>query len=71
MTDRIALAEARAGDMVEVVGHRVPDVPRLGKILEVHGAASRPSLLVEWEDGHESLLYPGSDVAVLRGRDGG
>lgn len=66
MTDHISLADVLVGDVVEVVGHHVADAPRSGRILEVHSTAPRPSFRVEWEDGHVSLLYPGSDVVVSR-----
>jgi len=57
---------ARPGDLVEVVGHHVGDAPRTGEILEVLGDEDRRHFRVRWEDGHESLLYPGADVAVRR-----
>jgi Domain of unknown function (DUF1918) len=64
--DQISLDEVRAGDVVEVVGHRVADAPRSGRVLEVHRTSPRPSFRVEWEDGHVSLLYPGSDIVISR-----
>lgn len=66
MTEHVSLADVHVGDIVEVVGHYVADAPRSGRILEVHGTAPRPSFHVKWEDGHVSLLYPGSDVVVSR-----
>jgi len=66
MTRQIPLGEARVGDIVGVVGHRVADTPRNGEIVEVVAGSPHPSLRVKWEDGHISRLYPGSDVVVLR-----
>ena len=52
-------APAVPGDVVEVSGRRVGDHSRIGEILEVLGPPEHPHYLVRWEDGHESILYPG------------
>jgi hypothetical protein len=65
-TRQIPLGEARVGDNVGVVGHRVADTPRSGEIVEVVAGSPHPSLRVKWEDGHVSLLVPSSDVVVSR-----
>ena len=57
--------DATRGWVVEVVGHRVGEAARTGEIVEVLGPADGPHYRVRWADGHESLVYPGSDV-VLR-----
>jgi hypothetical protein len=57
----------RAGDIVEISGHRLGDVRRIGQILEVQGERGHEHFRVCWEDGHESLVYPSSD-AVVRAR---
>jgi len=58
--------DATRGWVVEVVGHRVGEAARTGEIVEVLGAAdAQPHYRVRWADGHESVVYPGSDV-VLR-----
>jgi len=54
---------ARPGDVVVVTGHRVGDTQQLGEILEVLGD-ERPHYRVRWEDGHESMFFPGSDATV-------
>jgi hypothetical protein len=56
---------AAPGWIVEVTGHRLGDAPRSGEILAVIGDAQHPHYRVRWEDGRESLFFPGSDV-VLR-----
>ena len=58
-------AEVLAGDRVEIVGHRVGDASRGGEIVEVLGAAPNQHFRIRWQDGHMSLLYPSSDVAVI------
>lgn len=55
---------AEKGDVVEVSGRRVGDPGRKGEILEVLGAAARPHYLVRWEDGHESVFYPGEGTTI-------
>ncbi len=55
----------QAGWIVEVAGHRVGDAPRSGEVLEVLGSPESPHYRVRWENGHESLFFPSSDV-VLR-----
>ena len=57
--------EAHRGDVVEVSGRRVGDPGRVGELLEVLGAPGRPHYLVRWEDGRESVLYPG-EVTTIR-----
>ena len=64
MTDKTS-AEVLAGDRVEVVGHRVGEVARGGEIVEVLGKAPAQHFRVRWQDEHESLLYPSTDVVII------
>jgi len=57
---------ARKGDSIVVEGHRVGAGGRRGKILEVHGPAKHAHYRVRWEDGHESIFYPGGDALIVR-----
>lgn len=57
-------ATTRRGDVVEVSGRRVGDVPRLGEILDVLGEPGHEHYRVRWDDGHESILYPGETTAI-------
>lgn len=54
----------QAGDIVVITGHRLGEVERTGEILEVLGAVAKPHYRVRWEDGHETVFYPGSDASV-------
>jgi Ala-tRNA(Pro) deacylase len=54
------------GDMVVVSGRRVGEPARQGEILEVLGRLDHPHFRVRWEDGHESILYPGETTSVKR-----
>jgi prolyl-tRNA editing enzyme YbaK/EbsC (Cys-tRNA(Pro) deacylase) len=50
--------------VIQIAGRRVGDVPRAGEILEVLGRPDRIHYRVRWEDGHETIFYPGSDTRV-------
>ncbi len=55
---------AQKGDRLVIRGHHVGDLDRDGEILEVgeHGA---PPYRVRWsDDGHEGLIFPGSDAVI-------
>lgn len=56
---------AKSGDRLVIRGHRVGEVDRDALILEVRGENGAPPYLVRWgDDGHEALVYPGSDAAI-------
>jgi len=58
---------AKPGDQLVIRGHRVGDRGKSAEILEVRGTKEDPSYLVRWEaDGHEAVLYPGSDAVIER-----
>jgi hypothetical protein len=42
----------------------VGKVDRVGEIVEVRGTDGGPPYLVRFDDGHESLVFPGSDTTV-------
>jgi hypothetical protein len=56
--------EAHRGDVVEVSGRRVGDPGRMGELLEVLGAPEHQHFLVRWEDGRESVFYPGEGTTI-------
>ena len=60
----VTITAASAGDLVEVVGHRVGNAARCGEILEVLGKPPHVHFRVRWDDEHESLLYAGSDIVI-------
>jgi len=55
---------AAPGDRLFVKGHWVGDEAKDGEIIDVLGEDGAPPYVVRWEDGHESRVYPGSDVHV-------
>jgi hypothetical protein len=57
---------ARAGNWVVVHRHSVGEHERTGLILEVLGAPGHERYRVRWDEEHESILYPGSDVTIRK-----
>ena len=55
---------AEIGDLIEITGHSVGDAPRTAEILEVIGELGREHFRVRWEDGHESIFFPGVDATI-------
>jgi len=58
--------EATVGDTVEVSGRRVGDPGRRGEIVEVLDGDEHAHFRVRWEDGHETVLYPGEATTFRR-----
>ena len=54
----------RPGDVLVVDGRTSHDGRRIGEIIEVIGPGEREHYRVRWEDGRESIVYPGSDAHV-------
>jgi hypothetical protein len=57
-------------DRIWVDSHAVGGPRRTGEIVEVLGAPDRARYRVRWEDGRETIVYPGSDasLSVSRGK---
>lgn len=66
MTKTLHGEPARAGDEIVITGHTVGDAPRTAVILEVLGEAGTERFRVRWEDGHESIFFPGDDAMIRR-----
>jgi hypothetical protein len=60
--------EATQGDRIVVRGRNVGSADRHGVILEVRGQGGAPPYLVRFDDGHETVMYPGGDFAVDHGQ---
>ena len=54
----------RAGDLLIIASHRVGQPAQFAEVLEVIEASSGQHYRVRWDDGHESIFFPGSDAAV-------
>jgi RimK family alpha-L-glutamate ligase len=57
---------ARPGDEITITGHAVGDSPRTAVILDVLGEPGHERFRVRWEDGHESIFFPGEDAVIRR-----
>ena len=56
--------QLKAGARVEVESESTERAPRMGVIEEVLREAPSPRYRIRWDDGHESIFYPGSDAHV-------
>jgi hypothetical protein len=56
--------QATVGERLLIRGRTVGSTDRHGEIVEVRGADGAPPYLVRFDDGHESLVFPGSDCVV-------
>jgi rRNA processing protein Gar1 len=59
-----SIRSGHKGDIVVISGHHVGEPERLGEILEVLGEADHVHFRVRWEDGSDSVFYPGSDASI-------
>jgi len=56
---------AKPGDRLVIKSNRVGRSERVAEIVEVRGEHGKPPYLVRWTaDGHEAIVYPGSDALV-------
>ncbi len=56
---------ATVGDRIIVQAEMTDRPNRLGTVREVLGTEVAEHYRVDWDDGHQSLLYPGPDTRVL------
>ncbi len=56
--------QAHVGDRLLVHSRAVGIPEQTGEIVEVRGADGTPPYIVRFGDGHESLVFPGSDCVV-------
>lgn len=56
--------KATVGERILIHGKSVGAADRHGEIVEVRGDDGGPPYLVRFEDGHESLVYPGTDSEI-------
>ena len=59
-----ATMHAAIGERLVIHGKQVGQADRHGEILEVRGADGGPPYVVRFDDGHETLLYPGADCEL-------
>ena len=66
MTATLGTKHVEPGDIVETSRRHVGDGGRRGEILAVLGTDDHVHYIVRWEDGHESILYPGEGTTIRR-----
>ncbi len=64
MTSSDTPLHARPGDRLVVRGHHQGEPQRDAEVLKALGDEGGPPYLVRWEDGHETEVFPGSDVFI-------
>ncbi|WP_020577552.1 DUF1918 domain-containing protein [Actinopolymorpha alba] len=57
---------AKVGDRLHVYGRHVGNPAKVGRIVEVRGEDGSPPYVVQFDDGHEALVFPGPDAVVQR-----
>ena len=57
---------AVVGDRLHVRGNAVGHPDRTGEIVEVRDSGGAPPYLVQFDDGHTCLIFPGPDAIVER-----
>jgi hypothetical protein len=58
--------KATQGDRITIRGKTVESADRHGQIVEVRGADGAPPYQVRFDDGHETIVFPGGDFVVDR-----
>ena len=53
------------GDQIVVDGVHVNDPPRHGEIVAVLGTDDGEHFRVRWDDGHESIFFPGATTHLV------
>jgi hypothetical protein len=51
-------------DLVVIPAHRVGEHERVGEILELAGEPGHERYRVRWDDGRESVFYPGRHATI-------
>jgi hypothetical protein len=62
--------DVKVGDTIEILSNKVDTPPRHGKVLEVIDE-DPAELRVQWDDGHESVIYPNTGMVRVVSRDRG
>jgi hypothetical protein len=59
---------ATVGDQIVVETETLNHRRRCGEVLDVISSGEREHYLIRWDDGHESLFYPGPDARVVQSK---
>jgi hypothetical protein len=66
-----ATMRAVVGDRLHVRGHVVGERDQTAVIIEIRGEDGSPPYLIRYDDGHETLVFPGMDASVEHDGDSG
>jgi len=58
--------QADVGDKIVVETSTLDAPPRRGTVVETIGDGETQHYRVRWEDGHESVLFPGPDAHIAK-----
>lgn len=58
--------KAQVGERLLFHGKKVGSTDRTAEVLQVRGDDGAPPYLVRFDDGHERLVFPGTDCQVLQ-----
>lgn len=61
--------KATEGDRIIIRGTTVERSDRHGQIIEVKGENGAPPYRVRFDDGHETIVFPGGDFMIDRHQD--
>ena len=56
---------ASTGQQILIRGKTVESPDKHGTIVEIRGPDGSPPFLVRFDDGHEILVYPGTDAVLV------
>jgi hypothetical protein len=62
---------ALVGERLLFHGKKVGSADHTGAVIEVRGEDGAPPYLVRYDDGHEGLVFPGTDCQVIHATDPG
>jgi len=54
----------RKGDVIAIAPHHVGERERLGEVVAVLGTGEHIRYRVRWDDGSETIFYPGGDARI-------
>lgn len=61
---------AEVGDLIVTAGHHAGESERIAEVLEVVGELPNERYRVRWDDGRESVYFPGSDATIKHATHG-
>jgi hypothetical protein len=56
---------ARQADQIVIDTTTLDGLRRRGQVIEVIGQGEREHYRIRWQDGHESVYFPGPDARVV------